>query len=224
MDKIRVLVSLLIIIVVIETAFIANLYLKPSAPQTQPNSGFVAVGQQSFMVPYSNFNQRIANETEYKLPEALNGSWTVTIQSNLQLAAKDRMSSEAEIAFAPEYPVENRSIPTIFVQERGDGLVRVEYFAQNWPKSFGLLLYNSTSPGWLDSQNVTLTFTQYGPPSPINPQLAPRPNGNLTITIGNTVVLSDYPIAWASLSSFYVYGIPGSSFTEGAISLYTRWN
>jgi len=224
MNKIRVLASLLVVIVVIETAFIANLYLKPSSRLAQSDNGFVAVGQQSFTVPYSQFNERIANETEYKLPEELNGSWKVTIQSNLQLAAKDQMSSEAEIAFAPEYPIENRSIPTIFVQERGDGLVRVEYFAQNWPKSFGLLLYNSTSPSWLDSQNVTLTFIQYGPPSPINPQLAPRPNGNLTITIGNTVVLSDYPIAWASLSSFYVYGIPGSSFTEGNISLYTGWN
>ncbi len=217
------LVSLLIVLVVVETAFIANLYLKPSS-LAQPNNGFVAVGQQSIIVPYSKFNQRISNDTEYHLSEAVNGSWAVTIQSNLRFAVENQMSSEAEIAFAPEYPAENRSIPAIFVQERGDGLVRVEYFPQNWPKTFGLLLYNSTSPGWLNSQNVTLTFINYGPPSPINPQLAPRPNGNLTITIGGTVVVSDYPIAWANLSSFYVYGIPGSSFTEGTVSLYTNWN
>lgn len=216
-------VALLIILVVVETAFIANQYLKPSS-QTHPNDGFVAVSQQSFMVPYFKFNQRISNDTEYHLSEPLNGSWTVTIQSHLQLAAENQMSSEAEIAFAPEYPVENRSIPAIIVQERGDGLVRVEYFPQNWPKTFGLLLYNSTSPGWLNSQNVTLTFIDYGPPSPINPQLAPRPNGNLTITIGSTVVLSNYPIAWADLSSFYVYGLPDSSFTEGTVSMYARWN
>ena len=223
MSKIRVLVALLVILVVVETAFLANLYLKPSS-QTQPSDGFVAVSQQSFTVPYFKFNQRISNDTEYHLSEALNGSWTVTIQNQLQLAAKDQMSSEAEIAFAPEYPVENRSIPAIIVQERGDGLVRVEYFPQNWPNTFGLLLYNSTSPGWLNSQNLTLTFIDYGPPSPINPQLAPKPNGNITITIGMTVVLSDYQIAWANLSSFYVYGLPGSSFTEGTVSMYTRWN
>ncbi len=214
------LVALLVILVVVETAFIANLYLKPSS-QIQSN-GFAAVGQQSFTVPYSKFNQRISNDTEYQLSEAVNGSWTVTIQN--QLAAKVQMSSEAEIAFAPEYPVENRSIPAIIVQERGDGLVRVEYFPQNWHGTFGLLLYNSTSPGWLNSQNLTLTFINYGSPSPINPQLAPKPNGNLTITIGSTVVLSDFPIAWANLSSFYVYGLPGSSFTEGTVSLYARWN
>jgi len=66
-------------------------------------------------------------------------------------------------------------------------------------------------------QNITLKFSSYGPPVPVNPQIAPYPNGNLTILVGNTVVLSNYPIAWANLSSFYIYGLKGSSFTAATV-------
>jgi len=53
----------------------------------------------------------------------------------------------------------------------------------------------------------------------VNPQIAPYPNGNLTITIGNTVVISNYPIAWAGLSDFYVYGLRGSAFEAGEVTI-----
>jgi hypothetical protein len=102
---------------------------------------------------------------------------------------------------------------------RGDGLLRIEYFAQNWNNSYGLVLCNSTSPTWVGGQNVTLRFLSFGPPAAVNPQLAPRPNGNITILVGDTVVLADYPIAWASLSSLYIYGLHGSAFTGGTVSI-----
>ena len=224
MVKARVLVSSLVILLIVETAFIAAQYFR-TGNSASSHPQFLAVAEQSFVVPYFLFNRPISNgTTEYHLPEALNHSWVVTVQSHLQSAPNMQTSSLAEIALAPEYPVENRSIPTIIIQERGDGLLRVEYFPQSWPGTFGLLLYNSTSPSWLGSQNVTLTFMSYGPPSAINPQLAPKPNGNLTLTIGNTIVLSDYPTAWANLASFYVFGLRGSSFTEGDVYMYAAWN
>jgi hypothetical protein len=127
--------------------------------------------------------------------------------------------TEAEVALAPTYSNENRSIPTIIVQERADGLVRVEYFAQNWPNSYGLLLYNSSAPGWMEGRSVTLLFRSFGPPSAVDPQLAPRPNGNVNIVVGGVTVLSEYPVAWANLSDLYLYGYPGSSFTGGSIQI-----
>ncbi len=121
------------------------------------------------------------------------------------------------MAFAPAYPTEAGSIPTLIVQERGDGLLRIEYFAQSWANTYGLVLYNSTAPNWTGGANVALRFNAFGPPSEVNPQLAPRPNGNMTITVGGARVLTDFPIAWANLSDLYVYGIRGSSFTAGMV-------
>jgi len=129
--------------------------------------------------------------------------------------------SEAQIAIAPEYPTENLSIPTIIVQMRGDDLLRIEYYAQDWENSYGFVLYNSTSPGWMNQQNITLTFVSFAPPVPVNPQIAPRPNGNLTIAIGSTVVVSNYMISWANLASYYVYGLLGSEFTAGTVTITT---
>jgi hypothetical protein len=123
------------------------------------------------------------------------------------------------MAFAPAYPVEYKSIPTVIVQERADGLLRVEYFAQNWPNTNGLLLYNSTAPSWMGGKDVSILFHSSGPSSEVNPQLAPRPNGDLDITIGGSVVLSNYPIAWANLSEVYLFGYPGSSFVSGSVQI-----
>ncbi len=123
------------------------------------------------------------------------------------------------MTFAPESTSESHSIPTIIVQERADGLLRVEYFAQSWPNTYGLLLYNSSSPGWTRGTNVTIIFRSFGPPSAVDPQLAPRSNGNLDILVGGVAVLSAYPIAWANLSDLYLYGYPGSSFTGGAVQI-----
>jgi hypothetical protein len=125
----------------------------------------------------------------------------------------------AEVALAPESTSESHSIPTIIIQERVDGLLRVEYFAQNWPNTYGLLLYNSSSPGWKGGKTVTLLFHSQGPPTQVDPQLAPRPNGSLDILVGSTTVVPSYPIAWANLSDLYLYGYPGSSFTSGAVQI-----
>lgn len=170
------------------------------------------------MIPYETFNQPISNDTEYSLNQELTGSWSITIQSDIVASADNKIGSEAQIAIAPQYPSENLSIPTIIVQERGDGLLRVEYYAQNWNNTYGLILYNATSPSWLDG-NVTLKFMNYGPSSKVNPQIAPYPNGNLTIIVGDTTVLFNYPIAWANLADFYVYGLKGSTFTDGVLYL-----
>lgn len=218
MDKLKVIIAILVVALAAESSVIASIYLAKPNP-TSPNQHQVQVLKKSFALQSNLFNQPISNDSEYKLDDELNGSWMISIGSQLVPSSDHLTGSEAQIAIAPEYPTENLSIPTIIVQERGDGLLRIEYFAQNWNNSYGLVLYNSTSPTWIGGENVTLSFLSYAPPVQVNPQIAPYPNGNLTITVGNTVVLSNYPIPWAGLSDFYIYGLRGSSFTSGAITL-----
>jgi hypothetical protein len=173
---------------------------------------------QSVSFPFSVFNKPISNDTDHALNPALQRSWEVDLQSSL-VPSSQSVLTEAEIAFAPAYAVEYRSIPTIIVQERADGLLRVEYFAQNWPSTSGLLLYNNSAPGWTGGKDVSILFHSSGPPSEVNPQLAPRPNGNVDITVGGVMVLSSYPIAWANLSDLYLFGYPGSLFTGGSVRI-----
>ncbi|MDV3278139.1 MAG: hypothetical protein LYZ69_06705 [Nitrososphaerales archaeon] len=215
MDRLRLLVVALAVVVVIESAFISfPLVQSLGSRPVQYKAG----SPETHSFQFGLFNQPISNDTEQELKSSLNGSWLVTVQNTL-LASSPSRSMEAQIAFAPPYPSENLSIPTIIVQERADGLLRVEYYAQSWPNSFGLVLYNSTSQSWSGGTNVTLRFVSFGQPSAINPSIAPRPNGNLTITVGGTTVVSDYPIAWASLADFYLYGLPGSSYLGGNLTL-----
>ena len=210
-------IALLLIIVVIESSLLASRMTTPPQQAMQMVPGRATI----FRVPYDQFNQPISNDTEYSLNSSINGSWRITIQSTVVPPSVNSRKSEAQIAIAPQYPTENLSIPTIIVQMRGDDLLRIEYYAQDWENSYGFVLYNSTSPGWMNEENITLTFVSFGPPVPVNPQIAPRPNGNLTIAIGNSVVVSNYMISWANLASFYVYGLLGSEFTAGTITLTT---
>ena len=212
-----VAIVLLLIIVAIESSALTIRMSAPPEPTVHLNSGSETV----FRVPYDQFNQPISNDTEYQLSASINGSWRITIQSTVEPPLMNSRKSEAQIAIAPEYPTENLSIPTIIVQMRGDDLLRIEYYAQDWENSYGFVLYNSTSPGWMNQQNITLTFVSFAPPVPVNPQIAPRPNGNLTIAIGSTVVISNYMISWANLASYYVYGLLGSEFTAGMVTITT---
>lgn len=217
MNKVKVVIGLLIVALVAESAVIVTLYTQPrSSGGSEPVHSYVV--EKAFVVPYQVFNQPISNDTEYRLDHIIEGSWVIKIQSQLTPSTSNLTRTEAQVAIAPEYPSENLSIPTIIVQERADGLLRIEYFAQDWEHTYGLVLYNSTSPSWSDG-NVTIEFVSYGPPVPVNPQLAPYPNGNLTITLGSTVIIRNYPIAWAGLSSFYLYGLKGSNFTEGSVTI-----
>ena len=209
---------MLALALIIESTLFASFYLSRTSNLASPQQN-VRVLKKSFDAGFSLFNQPISNDTEYTLDQGLDGSWEITVQSHLVPMPDNLRGTEAQIAIAPEYPSENRSIPTIIVQERGDGLLRIEYFAQNWNNSYGLVLYNSTFPTWANGENVTLTFLNYGPPAQVNPQIAPYPNGNLTVTVGSTVVVSNYPIAWANLSDFYIYGLKGSSFVDGVLTV-----
>ena len=209
--RIKLILLFLVGIIMIESTILAQPYL----PRHEVT--YVKSRPQSLPFPFTLFNQPISNNTEQELSPTYSRSWEINIQSSLISSAN--RADEAEMAFAPSYPSESGSIPTIIVQERGDGLLRVEYFAQSWPNTYGLMLYNSTTPNWTGGANVALRFAAFGPPSEVNPQLAPRPNGNMTITVRGVTVLADYPIAWANLSDVYVYGIRGSSFTAGAIQV-----
>jgi hypothetical protein len=213
--KPTLLIAILSTVIILESAFLALPYL------TYPHTSGVAYPKgysQSTSIPFTIFNRPISNSTEHDLDPTLGGSWEVDIQSTLKPSTQGRVT-EAEMAFAPATTSEGHSIPTIIVQERADGLLRVEYFAQNWPNTYGLLLYNSTTQGLTEGRNVTLVFRSSGPPSAVDPQLAPRPNGNLDLQIGGATVVSAYPIAWANLSEVYLYGYPGSSFVGGSVQL-----
>ncbi len=207
--------ALLAIAVIVESAIITFPLIQSFGKKP---TQYVAGSPETYSFQFRTFNRPVSNNTDQKLTSSLNGSWVVTIR-NMLVAASPNSSTEAEMAFAPPYSTESKSIPTIIVQERADGLLRVEYFAQSWPNTFGLVLYNSTTSSWSAGINVTLRFVSFGQPSAINPPIAPRPNGNLTVMIGGQAVVSDYPIAWASLAEVYLYGLPGSSFQSGNLSL-----
>jgi hypothetical protein len=210
--RMKLILLLLVGIIMIESTILAQPYFP------KPNVTYVKSRPQSVSFPFTLFNQPVSNNTEQELNPTYRRSWEINIQSSLVTPLNGR-DTEAEMAFAPSYPSESGSIPTIIVQERGDGLLRIEYFAQSWANTYGLVLYNSTAPNWIGGANVALRFAAFGPPSAVNPQLAPRPNGNMTISVGGAAVLTDYPIAWANLSDVYVYGIRGSSFMAGAIQI-----
>src|SRR6267143_1802877 len=209
--RMRLILLLLVGIIIIESTVLAQ----PFLPKHQVT--YARSRPQSLSFPFTLFNQPISNNTEQELDPAYSRSWEINIQSSL--VTSGNRGDEAQMAFAPSYSGESGSIPTIIVQERADGLLRIEYFAQSWANTYGLVLYNSTVPNWMGRANVALRFEAFGPPSEVNPQLAPRPNGNVTISVGGITALLDYPIAWANLSDVYVYGIRGSSFTAGAIQI-----
>ncbi|MDE1853178.1 MAG: hypothetical protein KGI38_05445 [Thaumarchaeota archaeon] len=215
MNQSKLVIAALTVAVIIESATIANPFIQSLG--TGPIR-YEAGSPETYSFQFQTFNRPIINNTEQELKSSINGSWVITIQNTLD-AGPAKNLSEAEMAFAPSYPLESKSIPTIIVQERSDGLLRVEYFAQSWPNTYGLVLYNSTSPGWSGGVNVTLRFLNFGQPSVIDPSIAPRSNGNLTVYVGGTTVVSDYPIAWASLADVYLYGIIGSTYQNGSLTL-----
>lgn len=213
--KTTLIIAILLSIIIAESTalilpYFSSSHLLPTAPlksKAQPVS-----------FPFNVFNQPITNNTDHDLNPTYIGSWEIDIDSSL--VPLDRSSvTEAEMAFAPASYSESTAIPTIIVQERADGLLRIEYFEQSWPHTYGLVLYNSTILGWTPGISVTLLFKSFGSPSPVNPQLAPRANGNVDVLVGGITVLSEYPIAWANLSELYVYGTPGSSFTAGTVQI-----
>jgi hypothetical protein len=211
----RPLIAALVVIVIFESTvivfpFVQSLVSRPAQ--------YSASRPETHSFQFQTFNRQVTNNTEQELKSSLNGSWIVNIRNMLNPLSPNK-ASEAEMAFAPSSPSESKSIPTIIVQERADGLLRVEYFAQNWPNTYGLVLYNSTSPSWSEGVNVTLRFLSFGQPSAIDPSIAPRANGNLTVYVGDNIVVSDYPIAWASLADVYLYGLPGSVYDSGNLVL-----
>jgi hypothetical protein len=210
--RMKLILLLLIGTIMVESTLLAQPYF----PRREAT--YAKGRPQSLSFPFTVFNQPISDNTEQELDPTYSGSWEINIQSSLATSG-NRGATEAEMAFAPAYPTESGSIPTIIVQERGDGLLRIEYFAQSWANTYGLVLYNYTAPNWMGGASVALRFKSFGPPSQVNPQLAPRPNGNVTISVSGTTVLTDYPIAWANLSDVYVYGIRGSSFIAGTIRM-----
>src|SRR5579875_23318 len=222
----RILITILIVIIILEGVFIAYLTV-PALGGTQQtsrsNSIFSYTNTERFVANYSEFNAVIANDTEANASQSYRASWVLSVSNGLAFSNGNLTESEAQIAIAPVGPNEALSIPTLIVQERADGLLRVEYYAQNWPNTYGLILYNSTRTDLFGpSSNISLEFISYGPPSAVNPSIAPKSNGNLTILSGNTVLVSNYPIAWASLDSAYFYGLRGTSFTQGQLTVSVR--
>jgi hypothetical protein len=210
-----VILSILLVVIIVESTALSLPYISTLNPF---KTASLKSNAQPVSFPFTDFNRPISNNTDHDLNPTYDGSWEIDLDSSLIASARSNVT-EAEMAFAPSSTSESTSIPTIIVQERADGLLRVEYFAQSWPHTYGLVLYNSTAPGWTAGSSVTMLFKSFGPPSAVNPQLAPRPNGNLDILVGGATVLSEYPIAWANLSSLYVYGYPGSSFIGGTVEI-----
>jgi hypothetical protein len=203
----------------VESAYIAAFTFIPRTTNTHLTYG----SPQTFLANFSIFDSAIANDTQLNFTQPLKGSWILSIYNDLNFSMLNETQTEAQVAIAPIGPTEALSIPTLIIQERADGLLRIEYFAQNWPNTYGLVLYNATRSDLFGREsNISLIFTGYGAPSPINPELAPRSNGNLTIYSGTTILIANYPIAWASLDSVYFYGLVGSHFNSGNLTIEAR--
>lgn len=220
LNRQNTIIAILLAVIIVESAYITMLGVAPKTSSTfHLNYG----SAERLVVNYSLFNAAIANDTQYNFTQPLKSSWLLVVYNNLQFSKTNETQTEAQVAIAPIGPTEALSIPTLIIQERADGLLRIEYYAQNWPNTYGLVLYNSTrSDLFGTSSNISLLFIDYGPASPINPELAPKTNGNLSIFAGNIMLVANYPIAWASLDSAYFYGLTGSHFTSGNLTVEAR--
>lgn len=221
MNRQNAVIVVLILVIIVESAYIAMFTVLPRAT---PAYSRVTFGSSQILVAnYSLFDTAIANDTQLNFTQSLKGSWKLSVYNDLQFSKTNETQTEAQVAIAPIGPTEALSIPTLIIQERADGLLRIEYFAQNWPNTYGLVLYNSSrSDLFGTNSNISLLFIKNGPASPINPELAPRSNGNLSIFAGTTMLVANYPIAWASLDSAYFYGLRGSHFTSGNLTVEVR--
>jgi hypothetical protein len=217
----KVIITILIVVIILESTLIGYLVL-PRLNNSQPPSATAITfsNEERFVANYSLFDAVIANDTEFNTTQSYGSSWILSVTDNLQFGKTNETQTEAQIAIAPIGPTEALSIPTLIIQERADGLLRIEYYAQNWPNTYGLVLYNATRNDLFgQSSNISLEFIATGPAAPINPEIAPRSNGNLSIFSGDSLLVSNYSIAWAKLDSLYFYGLKGTNFTSGQISV-----
>ncbi|MHB8567365.1 MAG: hypothetical protein ACYC7D_01190 [Nitrososphaerales archaeon] len=221
MNATRILIVTLLLVMILEAGIIGYLLFRPGLTTSDVTMTFGS--SEHFAASYSQFNAVIANDTEVNFTQSYRGSWILSVNDNMQFSTINESDTEAQVAIAPIGSTEALSIPTLIIQERADGLLRIEYYAQNWPNTYGLVLYNATrSDLFGPSSNISLEFVSNGPPSQVNPGIAPRSNGNLTVLSGSTVLVSNYPVAWASLDSAYFYGLHDSSFTSGELTLTIR--
>lgn len=219
-------IGVLLIVILVEAAAITVLTLDLSkgsnhqaTTKSQSRRSVTYGRNQTFDAQYADFNVRIADDTELNATYSYKGSWVISIRNYLSFDSISK-NTEAQVAIGPIGPTEALSIPTLIVQERSDGLIRIEYYEQNWPNTYGLILYNSTVPGWSNGAPLILEFDRFAPPCPVNPDIAPLPDGNLTMIMnGRPLGQTVYPIAWASTDSFYVYGLQGSAFVSGHVMI-----
>src|SRR5579864_7896629 len=148
----NVILAILLAVVIVESTVLSLPYVSTINPfKTAP----LKSNAQPVSFPFTDFNRPVTNNTDHDLNPTYGGSWMIDLDSSLVPSARNNIT-EAEMAFAPSSASESTSIPTIIVQERADGLLRVEYFAQSWPHTYGLVLYNSTAPGWTASTSVAI--------------------------------------------------------------------
>jgi hypothetical protein len=218
----KAVITTLIVVIILESALVGYLAVPRlnGSHSTSTSTTLPFSNKEGFSANYSLFDAVIANDTEVNVTQSYESSWILSVNNNLLFATTNETQTEAQIAIGPIGPTEALSIPTLIIQERADGLLRVEYYAQNWPNTYGLILYNATRNDLFGlTSNISLEFIATGPPGAINPQIAPRANGNLTIFSGDTVLVSDYPISWAKLDSLYFYGLKGTDFTSGDVTV-----
>ncbi len=161
-----------------------------------------------------------------RLDPAANASFRVTLTSTLVAngsVPSDRAEVEVGLAPVPAGPDETNITPLFIVQESAAGLLRIEYIPFPMNDTYGFEVYDGTpvSPGPSDfvGHVLTLAYTETAPPVPAYAETGHygRTTGNLTVLWDGTVLVPPYPVAWASLGAFYIYGLTTGAFLSGTV-------
>ncbi len=176
-----------------------------------------------------------ANTTDHNLTFATNmvqlepsatASFAVTLTSTLVANASvpaDRAEVEVGLGPVPAGPEETNITPLLIVQESAAGLLRIEYIPFAMNDTFGFEVFDGTpvSPGPSDfvGHTLALEYTETAPPVPAYAVTGyyGHITGNLTVLWDGTVLVPPYPVAWASLGAFYIYGLTTDAFVSGAV-------
>ena len=187
---------------------------------------------QTLVLPVSAFNITDHNLTYATnmlvLPSPLNGSYSLTVSNDLVASgATDPSLEEMQVSFGPgpAGPDEDNITPIFILQEAATGLLRLEYVPFPMSNTYAFIVFQgyvaTAGPQAFSGHTLTFEFTQSAPPIAPYPVSVPYgyATGNLTLVWDGQPLVSQYPIAWSTLTAFYGYGLTTGAFANGSVTL-----
>jgi hypothetical protein len=187
---------------------------------------------QTLVLPVSAFNITDHNLTYATnmlvLPSPLNSSYSLTVSNDLVAAsASDPSLEEMQLSFGPgpAGPEEDNITPIFILQEAATGFLRLEYVPFPMSNTYAFIVFQgyvaTAGPSAFAGHQVTFQFTQSAPPIAPYPVSVPYgySTGNLTLLWDGQPLVTQYPIAWSTLTAFYGYGLTTGTFASGSVTL-----